>query len=166
MYKRLQNPFLDTVSPSLVSPAPQPPVPSLLFGVLWAGRAGGSQELGQAPLMWVFLCLPADDCLWGFLTQGLLLPELLQHLGLASGQRVPHLLRHPVSRTPQPLGRVSRNGCQDMKSLPAPPHPSMDLRCELGRASDLYNLAAVISCAHALSSWCDTWGMLIPQEYI
>lgn len=71
----------------------------------------------------VSLCLPADDCLWGFLTQGLLLPELLQHLGPVSGQRVPHLLWHPVSRTPQLYGHATRNGCQDMKSLPGPPEP-------------------------------------------
>ena len=72
----------------------------------------------------VSLCLPTDDCLRGFLAQGLLLQELLQHLGPASGQRVPHLLWHPVSRAPSAMvGHAARNGCQTghktLEGLPA-----------------------------------------------
>lgn len=104
-----------------------PPSP-LSLTALWGavgGRVGGgiSGAWTGTTHAGVSLCLPADDCLWGFLAQGLLLPELLQHLGPASGQRVPHLLWHPVSRSPQPCGHATRNGCQDMKSLQRPPAP-------------------------------------------
>lgn len=70
----------------------------------------------------VSLSLPADDCLWGFSAQGLLLPELLQHPGPAGGQRVPHLLWHPVSGPPQPTtGHAASKGCQRGQPNPGGP---------------------------------------------
>lgn len=105
LIKWLQNAVLGPASPSAVLPAPGPLTALQLAPPKGCcGRRGRHEGVSGA---WagtthdrVSLCLPADDCLWGFPTQGLFLPKLLQHLGPAGGQRVPHFLWHPVSRTP------------------------------------------------------------------
>lgn len=51
----------------------------------------------MAKFVCVSVCLPADDCIWSFPPQGLLLQELLQHPRPAGGQRFSHLLWDPVS---------------------------------------------------------------------
>lgn len=120
-----------TLSPSAVLPAPHSSVTPLPFN--WAlpkGCCGSKRWCEGVSGAWtgtthagVSLCLPADDCLWGFPAQGLFLPELLQHLGPAGGQRIPHLLWHPVSRAPSAqdggmqLGMGVRKDNQETKTL-------------------------------------------------
>lgn len=103
--------FLGTVSPSIL-----PAVPVQCLGSSPGMRMQEAWRLGRS--LTHALSLPADDCLWGFPAQGLVLPELLQHLGPAGGQRVPHLLWHPVSPSTQDVGTQLGAGVKEVSPAP------------------------------------------------